>query len=112
MRTHRSMTRPAPNWWSNPSAISKYGVAVASVGGALVAAVWLENYLAGAPVSLLLCAVMFSAWFGGVGSGVLAVSLAVLTFKYYIMPSRYSWAVDIDEVPRLVFFALSVLFVG
>jgi hypothetical protein len=42
-----------------------YGVAVLSVGATLIVALWLDFYLQAAPVSLLICAVMFSAWLGG-----------------------------------------------
>jgi PAS domain S-box-containing protein len=55
---------------------------------------------------------MFSAWFGGVGPGLLAVFLSVLAFDYAVLPPIYSLALKTDEIPRLVIFALSALFVG
>jgi signal transduction histidine kinase len=63
-----------------------------------------------APASLFICGVMFSAWSGGVGPGLLATALSVLTFKYYFVPSIYSLAVGGGEIPRLIIFTLSALF--
>jgi PAS domain S-box-containing protein len=92
--------------------IARYGVAVVSVTAALVCSRLLEIYLVGAPVSLFLCAVMFSAWFGGLKTGLLATALSILAFKYYFTAPVYSLAVDIKEIPRFLIFALSALFVG
>ncbi|HEV7375345.1 MAG TPA: hypothetical protein VGN95_11550, partial [Pyrinomonadaceae bacterium] len=63
-------------WWPKPPAILRYGVAVLSVIAALIISRLLDIYLVTAPVSLFLCAIMFSAWFGGVRSGLLAVALS------------------------------------
>jgi PAS domain S-box-containing protein len=106
------MTKPEPGWWSSPREILKYGVAVASVACALASALWLHDHLVGAPVPLFLCAVMLSAWFGGLGPGLLASLLSVLAFDYYFVAPVYSLAVDIDEIPRLLLVAVSILFVG
>src|SRR5260221_7576046 len=90
----------------------RHGVAVVSVGVALAAAWWLETHLSGAPVSLLLCAVMLSAWFGGFLPGLVASILAVLGFKYYIVPPIRSLAVNSGDVARLFLFAASAFLVG
>ena len=92
--------------------IARYGVAVVSVTAALMSSRWPEIHLTAAPVSLFLCAVMFSAWFGGFRPGLLATALSVLAFKYYFVTPVYSLAVDITEMPRLLIFGLSALFVG
>jgi K+-sensing histidine kinase KdpD len=96
--------------WPNPPVILSCGVAVLSVTAALIIARWLELHWETAPVSLFLFAVMLSAGFGGPGPGVLAMALAVLSFKYYFVRSIYSWAVETSEMPRLLIFALSALF--
>jgi two-component system sensor histidine kinase UhpB len=69
-------------------------------------------YLVGSPVSLFLCAVMLSAWFGGLKPGLLATALSVLAFDYYFAAPIYSLSVDIKQIPRLLIFALAALFVG
>jgi PAS domain S-box-containing protein len=95
--------------------ILSYGVAVLSVSAALIITLWLRMELGqeSTPiVGLLLCAVMFSAWFGGVGPGLLATALSLLAFVYFFATPFYSFAVDIKEIPRLLIFTLSALFVG
>ncbi len=52
-----------------------------------------------------------SAWFAGIGPGVLAVALSLLAFDYYFVPPIYSLAVVATEIPRILIFALSALFV-
>jgi len=99
-------------WWPKPPGIMSYGVAVLSVTTALIIARWLDVYLVTAPVSLFLCAIMFSAWFGGVRSGLFSLALSLLAFDYYFVTPLYSLALEIKEVPRFIIFALSALFVG
>ena len=106
------MTKPDRRWWSAPPMIAKYGAAVGSVTAALMSSQWPQIHLTAAPVSLFLCAVMFSAWFGGFRPGLLATALSVLAFKYYFVTPVDSLAVDITEMPRLLIFGLSALFVG
>jgi signal transduction histidine kinase len=106
------MTKPDRRWWSAPPMIAKYGAAVVSVTAALMSSQWPQIHLTAAPVSLFLCAVMFSAWFGGFRPGLLATALSVLAFKYYFVTPVDSLAVDITEMPRLLIFAVSALFVG
>jgi signal transduction histidine kinase len=98
-------------WWPRPPLILSYGVAVLSVAAALIIARLLDIHLVTAPVSLFLCAIMFSAWFGGVRPGLFAVALSLLAFDYYFVTPIYSLAVEIKEVPRIIIFALSALFV-
>jgi PAS domain S-box-containing protein len=87
-------------------------VAALSVAIALVVARWLDIRLEAAPASLFLCAVMFSAWFGGVRGGLLAAVLCMLAFMYYFVAPTHSLIVAPREIPRLVIFALSTVFVG
>jgi K+-sensing histidine kinase KdpD len=108
----KTMAKPERHRWSIPPVIVRYGVAVVSVTVALIGSWWLDIYLVTAPVSLFLCAVMFSAWLGGLKPGLLATALSVLAFKYYFAVPVYSLAVDTKEIPRLLLFALSALFVG
>jgi PAS domain S-box-containing protein len=95
--------------------ILRYGAAVLSVTTALIITLWMRMELGqqSTPiVGLFLCAVMFSAWFGGVGPGVLAIALALPAFDYFFVTPIYSLAVEIKEVPRLIVFVLSALFVA
>src|SRR3984893_6061258 len=89
-----------------------YGIAILSVSSALLIAQWPLLHLETAPVSLFLCAVMVTALLGGVGPGLLATALSSLAFDYYFLPPIYSLAAKSGEIPRLVIFTASALFVG
>jgi len=95
-----------------PPAVLTYGVAVLSVAVALVLAQWPVFHLHAAPVSLFLCAAMFSAWFGGVGPGLLATVLSTLSFFYYFLSPANSLGAKPAEIPRLVVFVVSIVFVA
>jgi PAS domain-containing protein len=67
----------------------------------------------------MLCAIIFAAWVGGLGPGLLAVTLALLAFHYYLIPpiSSFTWkhdlfAAGVSEVPRLVLFSITSLVVA
>jgi PAS domain S-box-containing protein len=101
-----------PLLWPKPPAIWSYGIAVLSVAASLIISRWPVLHLGDAPVSLFLCAVILSAWFGGVGPGSLATVLSALAFYYYFLPPTYSLAAKPEEIPRLLIFMVSALFVG
>jgi PAS domain S-box-containing protein len=98
--------------WRKPPVILSYGVAVLSVAAGLIVSRWPALHLVSAPTSLFLCAVMVSAWFGGVGPGMLATVLSWLAFDYYFAEPMYSFAVKSDEIPRLVIFGVSSVVAG
>jgi transcriptional regulator with PAS, ATPase and Fis domain len=89
-----------------------YGIAVLSVGTAFILSHLPLLHLEAAPVSLFLCAVMFSAWLGGVGPGLLATVLSALGFYYSFLPPLNSLAAKPGEMARFFVFVLSALFVG
>src|ERR1700724_3320824 len=105
------MSKPRPSLWSEPSAISRYAIAVLSVAIAIVVAETLTRLVHTEPIaSSMLCAVIFAAWFG-FGPGLLAIALSLFPFHYYLVPPIDSFAlkhdifaVDVAELPRLVLF--------
>jgi PAS domain S-box-containing protein len=113
------MSKPRPSLWSDPSAISRYAIAVSSVAIAIVVAEILTRLLHTEPIaSSMLCAVIFAAWFG-FGPGLLAIAASLFAFHYYLVPPINSFAlkhdifaVDIAEVPRLTLFSITSLFVN
>ena len=107
-----SLSRAGLLWWSDPPAVLSYAVALLSVLVALIIARLLDTYLISAPASLFLCAIMFSAWYGGVRPGLLAVALSLLAFVYYFVTPIYSLYMPANEIPRVAIFLLSALFVG
>jgi C4-dicarboxylate-specific signal transduction histidine kinase len=106
------MFRSNPLLWPKPAAIWSYGIGVLSVAAALIISRWPAVHLQDAPVSLFLCAVILSAWFGGIGPGLLATAFSALAFYYYFLPPIYSLDAKPGETPRLVIFMVSALFVG
>jgi C4-dicarboxylate-specific signal transduction histidine kinase len=106
------MPRLNPLLWPKPPAIWSYWLAVLSVGTALTISRWPPLHLQDSPVSLFLCAVILSAWFGGVWPGLLATTLSALAFYYYFLPPIYSLDAKPEQIPRLVIFMVSTLFVG
>ena len=89
-----------------------YGIAVLSVGTAFTLSHLPLLHLEAAPVSLFLCAVMFSAWLGGVGPGLLATILSAVGFYYSFLSPLNSLAAKPGEMARFFVFVLSALFVG
>jgi C4-dicarboxylate-specific signal transduction histidine kinase len=106
------MSSSNPLLWPRPPAIWGYGIAVLSVTAALIISRWPVLHLQDAPVSLFLCAVILSAWFGGAGPGLLAAALSAFAFYYYFLPPIYSLDAKPGEIPRLLVFTVSALFVG
>jgi PAS domain S-box-containing protein len=108
-----------PPWLSKQSAISRYAVAMLSVAVAVVAAQILTVLLHTEPIaSSMISAVMFAAWFGGFGPGLLAIALALLAFHYYVVPPVNSFtlkhnlfSLGLQELPRLFLFSIAALFV-
>ena len=112
-KSDTSAKASAALWWSRPPLSLRYAVAVLSIVTTVVGLWWADADFHAAPhASLFLCAVMFSAWFGGIRAGLLAIALAVLAFKYYFLPPTHSLNVETAQLPRLLVFALSALFVG
>src|SRR5260370_37116368 len=107
-----SMPRSNPLLWPKPPAFWSYCLAVVSVAAALIISRLPPVHLQDAPVSLFLCAVLLSAWFGGIGPGLLATALSALAFNYYFLPPIHSLGPKPDEILRLVIFTVSALFVG
>jgi PAS domain S-box-containing protein len=92
--------------------IRRYAIAVLSVLVALLISRSPVFHLEYAPVSLFLCAVMLSAWFGGTGPGVLAALLSALGFYYSFLPPPNSFAAKPEQLARFVAFIVSALVVG
>jgi PAS domain S-box-containing protein len=113
------MSMPRRLLWSDRSAVSRYAIAVLAVAIAIVATEILTRLLHTEPIaSSMLCAVIFAAWFG-FGPGLLAIALALLAFHYYLVPPINSFglkdslfAAQITELPRLVLFLITSIFVN
>ncbi len=109
-----------PQRWQKPPTISHYAMAVLSVAVAIVAAELITRLLQAEPIaSSMLCAVIVAAWFGGFGPALLAITLALLAFHYYLVPpiNSFTWKHDlfvvyISEAPRLILFSITSFFIA
>ncbi len=110
---NRGLETGDSQWRRWRAAAGRWGVAIVSVASAVILAQVLEHYWQSTPfVSLFLCAIMFSAWFGGFKPGLLAIALSVLAFDYYFLPPTHSLVPNLNELPRLILFAMAALMVG
>src|ERR1700704_519156 len=100
--------------WPRSSAIStSYGFAVLAFAAAFACVSLLDHVLkADAPVSVFLCAIIFVAWFAGLGPALLASALSVLAFGYlYLLPIN-SLTLASSDLPRIVLFGVASLMVA
>ncbi len=84
----------------------RYAVAVASVALALALKLMLDPFTAqDAPFLLVFGAIMVSAWYGGLGPGLLATVLAGLATDYFFLYPRGSFSgLGLEAIPLVVFF--------
>ncbi|HMJ47580.1 MAG TPA: PAS domain S-box protein, partial [Ferruginibacter sp.] len=98
-----------------PTLIRRYVVALLAAIASLLIILWMRIELSqeSTPiVAMLLCAIMFSSWYGGMGPGLLTFITCLLGFIYFFLTPVNSWALAINEIPRLIIFMLSALFIG
>src|SRR5262245_49985776 len=102
---------PGPAWpWS---AISGYAVAVLVFAAAFAAVALLGHLLdAAPPVSLFLCAIIFVAWFAGLGPALLVCALSVLAFGYFYLLPLNSLTLASRDLPRIILFGIASLFIA
>jgi PAS domain S-box-containing protein len=106
--------------WSKARGVSYYAMAVLSVAVAIFVTEFVARLLYAEPTALLmLCAVIFAAWFGGFGPALLAIALGLFYFYYSMAPPIVSsawkhdlFAVGISEAPRLILFCVTSLIVA
>jgi len=104
---------------SYPSLPLRYGLAVASIVVALGFHLLLDSlFIHGTFLPLILgvtmlCAtVVLSAWYGGLGPGLLATALAALMADYYFVHPIHSFSGLSIEAPPLVAFVLEGMFIS
>ena len=91
-----------------PSATWQYALAVVSVGVGLGITDWLEPYTT-LRTPLFYIAIISSAWFGGMGPGLLALALSTLAVEYYFAPTASVPELGMDGQPFILLFSLSGL---
>ncbi|MEH2032590.1 MAG: PAS domain S-box protein [Nostoc sp.] len=89
----------------------RYSIVVLIVTLALVLMLMLDPWLSmsGTPFLLFFSAVMVSAWYGGLKSGLLATSLSALLSNYFFLPPAYELSFDLSNSVRIGLFSLQGL---
>jgi len=86
----------------------RYGLAVITVAAALIVTRTFEQYTEIAP--LFYAAIVVTAWFGGMGPGLLATALATVAIDYYFTPPLYTLGLGTKHISSLIVFGfLAVL---
>ena len=92
------------------AAIARYAFAVVCVGVALMATGLLQPDGLVAPLFFL--AIILSAWFGGMGPGLLAALMSTLCIDYFFLPPVYSLRFNLAHLPQLLVFFISAVLVS
>lgn len=92
--------------------VKRYSIAIGSVAGVFALTMFLTNFIQADFSTLYLAAVMFAAWRGGMGAGLLAAFLSVAIASYFFLPPVYSFAVKTDGLVELIVFALAATLIG
>ena len=90
-----------PSLRNIPSAILRYGLAVVSVGLAVLATLFLQHYRFRG-VALFLFAIAVTVWYAGVAPAILASVLSILCFIYFFSPPIYSFAFRLSDMPTKI----------
>ena len=106
------MSKSLFRWGFEPSAALSYSVAVASMAAALACGLLLDASLNFTPsLTLFLCAIMFVAWYGGTGPGLLAVLLAIVGYDCFFIDPPHAFALSLKDIQRIILFGIAAIFV-
>ena len=87
-----------------------YAAAAACIVVSTVLTLLMGSAFATSDYALFLCAVIFSAWYGGLAAGLLSTVLSVLAIHYFFIPSRFNGVFGRDDLINLgVFVFISIL---
>src|SRR5262245_16650080 len=92
------------------SAGLRYALSVSSVVAAVIVTYLLPQDFF---ISLLFyLAIMLSAWFGGLGPGLIASLLATLAINYFFLNRAPATLIDLTDLPKIVVFFGSALLIS
>jgi len=104
------MSEPDTPRSSGMAAVARYALAVACVTVALtVTALLLPNSFF---TPLFFLAIIISAWFGGMGPGLLAALLSTLSIAYFFITPLYTFNFKPAHIPQLLVFFISAALVS
>jgi PAS domain S-box-containing protein len=91
----------------------RYGVSILTVGCALALTLLLRSFLERGILAFFFAAVMTSAWYGGLGPGLVATVLSVLASDYFLIAPKYSLTIhSVDDTAQLVVFSLVAVLIS
>jgi signal transduction histidine kinase len=87
--------------------LGRYGVSLAVVIGSILINPYLTTRFEASGLFIILAAILFSAWYGGLGPGLFTTSVGALGIAYHLMEPRGSIGINsADDVLRLLLFVL------
>ncbi len=106
-RRHPITTHRARSW------LTRNGWALAASGLALLLALSLGRLIESGPFLLFLAAVTVSAWYGGLGPGLLATGVGALAGVYFFFAPTYSLQIaNLNAAVQLTVFALVAVLIS
>ncbi len=106
----KSRSRADLNVLKVDSLFLRYGVAIFSVLLALTLTELIEPLRDRTPFPLFFAAVSVSAWYGGIGPGLLATALSVLITEYFFLPRAGPFIIGLgNSIQVIVFVLVSIL---
>ncbi len=94
------------------SMLLRYGTSVLAVVLALLLTLLLKPLLEHGIFVLFLPAVMVGAWYGGLGSGLLATLLSVLSIDYFLLSPPGRLTPGWSDIPQLAIFVLIAVLIN
>jgi C4-dicarboxylate-specific signal transduction histidine kinase len=88
-----------------------YLVAAMSVGIAVIVTLKFGGGIKDT-ATLFFCSVMFSSWYGGLWTGFFSAFLSVVALDYYFIPPLYALGLGPEEVPDMIAFVATALFIS
>ena len=88
-----------------------YLVAAMSVGIAVIVT-WKLGGGIKHTATLFFCSVMLSSWYGGLWTGFFSALLSVVALDYYFIPPLYALGLGPEEVPDMIAFVATALFIS
>lgn len=92
--------------------LSRYGIAVTSVGLALLVTNLMMPAMSTTVLLLFFVAMIISAWYGGFGPGILAVLLSTLALDYFFISPIHVWSFHIADVIIFMVFTLASILIS
>ena len=103
--------KPAWSRWLSRPLVVEYLAAVLLVAAAAIITDQLRHRFPATPNSLFFCAVIVSAWLGGLGPGLLASLLSSTAIIFWLSPPTVASPNLASELPRFIVFLLASFFI-